>query len=98
MTSTTDIDYANTQFEFPVLERIHGEPTYATLKLLKKQLKANAQSVRNSANYGYLGLVLSPADYANVTNTPFVRPADPGTFNLPPFTSTSDAFTIKAQH
>lgn len=29
---------------------------------------------------------------------PFVRPADPGTFNLPPFTSTSDAFTIKAQH
>ena len=98
MTSTTDIDYANTQFEVTVLDRIHGEPTYDSLKLLKKQLKTNAQTVGDSAHYGYLGLVLFPTDYATVTNTPFVRPANPGAFQLPAFTSTSDAFTIKSQY
>ena len=40
---------------------IVGEPTYATLKTLKDQLKANAASVPTTlggGNHGYLGLIL----------------------------------------
>ena len=45
MTNSRGIDYVNTYFDFPVLTRIHGEPTYETLKVLKKQLQANAATV-----------------------------------------------------
>ena len=62
---------------------------------IQKQLKRNAQSVGDITTFGYLGLVLSPNEYPLVTNVPFVRPPNPGPFQLPPFTSTSDAFAFK---
>ena len=40
-----DIDYINTHFEIPALDKIHGEPSYHTLRDLKKQLKANTAQV-----------------------------------------------------
>ena len=43
--SSTNIDYVDTYFEFPSLTRIHGQPTYASLKIVKDELKANASSV-----------------------------------------------------
>ena len=60
---------------------IVGEPTYATLKTLKDQLKANAASVPTTlggGNHGYLGLILSPATYATISPTAFIEPAYPG--------------------
>ena len=67
---------------FPTqLTPIDGEPTYATLKTLKYQLKANAASVPTtlgSGNHGYLGLILSPATYATISPTAFIEPAYPG--------------------
>ena len=60
---------------------IVGEPTYATLKTLKDQLKANTTSVPTTlggGNHGYLGLILSPATYATISPTAFIEPAYPG--------------------
>ena len=57
---------------FPTqLTPIVGKPTYTTLKTLKDQLKANAASVPTTlsgGNHGYLGLILSPAAYAKISN------------------------------
>ena len=80
------IDYANTKFEHPTLLKIHGQPTFATLTKLKKQLKANAKSVRSNLGggaLGHLGLVLSPQEYALLCNTPFEEPEHPGLFRPP---------------
>ena len=67
---------------FPTqLTPIVGEPTYATLKTLKDQLKANAASIPTTlggGNHGYLGLILSPATYATISLTAFIEPAYPG--------------------
>ena len=42
--SATNIDYANTYFEFPELTKIHGAPNYPTLRIIKDEMKANAHS------------------------------------------------------
>ena len=66
---------------FPTqLTPIVGEPTYATLKTLKDQLKANAASVPTTlggGNHGYLGLILSPATYTTISPTAFIEPVYP---------------------
>ena len=59
-----NVDYVSAYFEFPILDRIHNEPTYQTLKTLKKQLKANAITVVSDlggGQFGHLGLVLTAA-------------------------------------
>ena len=63
MSSNTVINYRDNLFEYPELTKIHGEPTYESLKTLQNELKANTQTVHTSlggATHGYLGLVLSP--------------------------------------
>ena len=85
------IDYKENHFIKKQLTPIVGEPTYATLETLLKQLKANARSVHSNlggGQHGHLGLVISPASYAHLSNVPFVRPAFPGTAAaIPPGTS-----------
>ena len=93
----TTIDYANTLFDYPVLTKIHGKPTFTALTSLKKQLKANARSVRSNLGggaHGHLGLVLSPTEYALISNTPFVEPEHPGEFNVQP---NIDSYTSSQQ-
>ena len=41
--TTNAIDYQNTLFEKAKLTKIIGRPTYATLKLLKQELRAMRQ-------------------------------------------------------
>ena len=80
------LDYTSTAFEYPTLTKIHGPPSYQTLTQLKKQLKANAQSVSctlGNGAHGHLGLVLTPAEYAAVSTTPYEIPTFPGPFSLP---------------
>lgn len=98
MSNSTTVDYANSCFEYPVLDCIHGEPTYETLKVIHKQLKTNAQTVGDPKSFGYLGLVLSLQDYAQVNNTPFQRPTDPGTINIPVFSTITDTFCLREEH
>ena len=70
------VDYANTCFHYPILMKIEGEPTYATLITLKEELTANASSVDSNlggGDHGYLGLVSNYGNYAkNVGTTPFI--------------------------
>ena len=85
---TTIPNYRETLFTYPDLTPIHGEPTYETLKTLHNQLKANARAVRTSlggGNHGYLALVLTPEQYAIVSQIPFVRPQHPGSLQIAPY-------------
>jgi len=93
-------DYASAIFEFPTLDKIHGEPTYTTLKTLKKQLKANGMSVLSDlggGQFGHLGLVLSPAEYALISNTPYDRPLHPGLLVIPAGTARHEAVRLRAE-
>ena len=43
--SNTNIDYKTTNFEYPTLTKISGQPNYELLKTIKDELKANTASV-----------------------------------------------------
>ena len=92
------IDYANSLFQYPTLDRIIGEPKYESLRNLKMQLKANAITVGGNTNFGYLGLVLTPTEFAQVSNTPFQRPQRPAPLNIPQFTQYHQAFNMQQRH
>ena len=81
MTTTVSVDYKNNVFQYPVLIKITARPTYPSLKTIKNELKANAGNVQcelgGGAN-GHLGLVLTDAEHALVSATPYVRPTHPG--------------------
>ena len=81
MTTTANVDYINSVFEYPVSTKVTGRPDYATLKIIKDELKANAGKVQcelGGGNNGHLGLVLTALEYSTVTATPYVRPVHPG--------------------
>ena len=83
----SNIDYRSNYFEHATLTKIHGEPTYDTLQRLHNELKSNAASVPSSLGggaHGHLGLVVSPARYALISNVPYARPQPPGMLILPP--------------
>ena len=87
MTVFTNINYKETHFETPELKKIHGEPTYESLELLIKQLKANARSVHSNlggGQHGHLGLVISPTTYNHISAVPFTKPLFPGAQALIP--------------
>ena len=97
----TSIDYVSTYFESPVLTKIHGEPTYETLQVIKNQLKANAASVTSDlgggAN-GHLGLICTPVEYATVNVTPYVTPLHPGPLIIPVGSTQHAATRLREDH
>ena len=82
MILSNTVDYIHSVFEYPVLTKITGRPTYSSLKIIKNELKANAGKVQcelGGGNNGHLGLILSDIEYALVNPIePYVRPAHPG--------------------
>ena len=85
--TTTNIDYVSTYFEFRTLTKIHGEPTYESLKTMTNQLKANACNVTSNLNggaHGHLGLVMTPTEYSSVSSVSYLCLAHPGTLSIPP--------------
>ena len=82
MTTTANVDYINSVFEFPILTKVTGKPSFASLKTIKNELKSNAGKVQcelGGGNNGHLGLVLTDTEYALVSPTvPYVRPGHPG--------------------
>ena len=82
MTSTSSINCKDSYFENPFLTAIRGEPTYETLHYLKNELKANTSLVQTTlvgGNHGYLGMILTPAEYLRIAPTdPFTWPPNPG--------------------
>ena len=99
MTSTV-IDYTTVQFELPVIEKIHGESSYESLKNLKKQLKTNALSLSSDlggGEHGHLGLVLTPEEYPFFVDE-YELPAQPGSLNIPDNTPHIAALTMRYNH
>jgi hypothetical protein len=92
MSSSYIIKNYRTAFQYPVLDKIHGQPTLDTILNLLRQLKINAQSVPTAlggGQLGYLALVLPTTSYEDIPNARnFRRPTDPGDFviTIPPAT------------
>ena len=84
--SASSTNYRETVFAHHDLTQIQGEPTFSDLKLLTREIKANAMAVHSTLGggaHGHLGLVVAPAQYANISPTPFVRPVFPASLVIP---------------
>ena len=97
------IDYAAAYFKYKTPTYIQGMPTNKTLKRLKTELRANASSVESDlggGDHGYLGLVLSATEYANITPSPppFIPPEYPAALDIPAGTTQVQAFQLKEAH
>ena len=80
------------------------EPTFKDLKRIKTELRANASSVDcdlGGGDHGYLGLVLTNAEYLNVPGvhgTQFVPPVYPGPLVIPPTANAVQAVQAQETH
>lgn len=86
--STANINLNELYFDYKVLMRIIGEPTFAKLHELSRKLKANSVAVPctlgGGAN-GYFGILVSPVKYATLApTTPFVPSLMPGALVVDP--------------
>lgn len=84
MSVTTEADYKSTNFVHKDLTCRLGEPTLWSLLTSQGQIKANASSIHTTlggGKHGHLGLVIYPAIYLTVSNTPYNRPIIP-TLNI----------------
>ena len=84
------INYRTDYFQFETLTAIRGEPDFESILKLNNEIKANAQSVPTTlggGNHGLLGLVITPEEYALVSNVPFTREPHPGPLTFPPGTT-----------
>ena len=81
------------RFPHPTLTPIDGEPTYATIKLLQKEVTTNAKAVttlRGGGRKGHLAVCLSPEAYSALEGTePWTDPDPPGA--LPDTTNATQA-------
>ena len=96
----TQIDYTK-YFAVKELPKIHGEPDYIQLKQLKDYLKANATRVSSELGggaHGHLGLILTDAEYTNVSPVPYVRPIHPGPLIIPQGTTQHAANALRDAH
>ena len=69
------------------LTKIHGQPTNATFRTLRKEIYANARAIssqRGGGQHGHLGLVMADAEYVARFNATWDLPPHPGAQpNLP---------------
>jgi hypothetical protein len=81
-------------------DKIRGEPNYKTIRELQDSLEQNAMSIEcglgGGAN-GYLGILLSAAEYATIPGTvPFIAPVNPG-HTAPPVAGAAAAIANQAR-
>ena len=99
MTST--VNYRDTHFERANLIAICGESTFETVHKLWNEIKANTRSVYlhlSGGTHSHLSLVLTAAQYADVSNTVFTRPAHPGPIVIPPAATVVQRKTLQDAH
>jgi len=96
------VDYQSSYFKYKTPTPIRGLPIYSALKRLKTELQANASSVETDlggGNHGYLGLVLTDAEYNSIPNTqPFVPPNYPPPLTIPSTATAIQALQMKENH
>ena len=101
MTLSGPVDYAKTYFIHQTLTGIQGEPSYSTLKILKKELKANSSRVTSDlggGGHGHLGLVLTAHEYSMISAVIYARPVHPGPLNILPGTPNHKATRLTLTH
>ena len=95
------IDYISTHFEYPVLTKITDQITYAALKKIKNELKANAGKVQSDLGggaHGHLGQVLNGVEYTTVSPVPYVMPGHPGPLVIPNGSTQYQIQHLRDQH
>ena len=100
-TMTSRVNYRDTHFEQAYLAPIRGKPMFETIHKLWNKIKANARSVYShlgGGTHGQLGLVLTAAQYADVSNTIFTRLAHPGLLVIPPTATAVQTSTLRDAH
>ena len=100
--NTSNINLNDLYFEYKVLTKIVGEPTFDRLHVLFRELKANTAAVpctlAGGAN-GYLGMLVSAAQYQTVApGTPFVAPPQPGALVIDPTDTQYQIMIAKTQY
>ena len=86
---TSSIDYKYTLFKIDNLTPIRGKPTFKILHKLLNEIKANAKSIYSNIGgvaHGHLGPVLTNAQYALISPTPFVYLTHMGPLIIPDVT------------
>jgi hypothetical protein len=95
-------DNVTTNLPYPTVTKIEGRPSYVTVSELKRQLKANSSSVTTELRgglHGFLGLILSDAEYQALTGQAWVDPINPGmTAVIQAGTSAADRTQIYHEH
>ena len=84
--SIPSVNYRETFFPKPDLSKILGLPTYDSLHQMQLELKSNALSVHSNlggGTHGHLGLLMTAAQYALVSDAPYERPEHPGILHIP---------------
>lgn len=97
----TSVDYNKLYFSHPTLSKIHGEPTFSSLKILKKVLKSNASRVTldlGGGAHGYLGVVLTQAEYLLVSLDTYTRPLHPGALLITLVATHHEANRLTLEH
>ena len=101
---TRNINYKDTLFNQANHTSIRGKPTFETLHKLRNEIKANANSVYSNlggGSHGHLILVLTDAQYALISPTPFIYPTRPVPLIVPDSTTAptnSNIQTIQTIH
>ena len=99
--TTGAVDYTALFFKYKTPTSIQSTPINKTLKRLKQELLANASSVitdQGGRDHGYLGLVLTDAEYALISPTPFDAPEYPEALTIPPGTDQIKNLNLREQH
>ena len=94
------VNYA-TLFIYKTLPKIHGEPTYESIKVIKDKLQANATKITSDLGggaHGHLGLILTPTEYATIPAIPYVHLGHPGALTIPAGTTNHVASILQEQH
>ena len=100
MSTTANVDYINSVFEYPVLTKVIGKPTFLNLSTIEDELKANAGKVQcelGGGNNGHIGLLLSDTEQALIDPILYVRPIHPGPI-VPVGTTAIQNTNLRAQY
>jgi len=85
----------NLTFPYPMLTKIIRKPMNAALKLLTKEVYANAHAIpstRGGGQHGHLGIVLLAANYLALTGHAFILLVHPN--DMPNFPNPATQFQI----
>ena len=94
MMANPNIDHTSSNFEYPKLTKIQGNPTYEPLQRIKNKLKANSASVPSDLGrgaHGHLGLMLTVPESENVSRIGYIQPLHSGALVIETSTTNYEA-------